>query len=238
MLKMAFSINSFGFSDVGLVREQNEDVFCILEDKRLFVLADGMGGHNAGEIAAEMAVSHLAELLSSDVDIEKAFEQVNAAIYKKGQEVKKFSGMGTTLSCLVIRGCEALYAHIGDSRIYRLREEILEPLTSDHTLVNELIENGVMALEDASTFPYRHILTKAIGTNPVQVPTINQSKVEGGDFYLLCSDGLTNFVSEEQIQDILNSKGSLKEKTMRLIETVKKNNGSDNITIILLEIIP
>jgi serine/threonine protein phosphatase PrpC len=239
MLNTAFSIQSFGASNIGLVRDHNEDVWQILPDNRTFILADGMGGHSAGEVAAQIAVTTLAELLTEDVEVKKAFGVVNSTVYKKAQQNTDLNGMGTTLVCLMVRDGKAVCAHVGDSRIYRLRAGLLQPLTTDHTLVAELTADGVMKKEEAATFPYRHVLTRAIGTNPTQIATVTETDVFMNDIYLLCSDGLTNYVTDEQIADVLASQTRKPESmAARLIELANKNGGGDNITVIVIQIAP
>jgi serine/threonine protein phosphatase PrpC len=200
---MSYKIASFGLSDLGLVRKNNEDVWCARPDLNLFVIADGMGGHQAGEIAAREAVQRLCAIIESrfspdgeKVDfhgMRKAFklavEEVNKEVYELGSSSKILSGMGTTLCTLYFHNKGIVYAHVGDSRIYRLRNAKLEQLTKDHSLFRELVDQGQMTEQEGADFP-RNIITKAIGTEPEVEPSVHLSDVEEGDLYLMCTDGL------------------------------------------------
>lgn len=230
-------------TDVGLVRGHNEDCWASYPDQGFFILADGMGGHSGGEIASSEAVDRLYALFESwtpsDSDaapfFEKAFSTVNSRIHTMGGENKELKGMGTTLCCLYLDQQEAVIAHVGDSRVYRLRETKLEQLTKDHSLVEELLSVGALSPDEATTFPYKHILTRAIGTQASVRTTINTVLLESHDLFMLCSDGLTNYITFQQIEDILSASKTLASKGKELINLANKQGGGDNITLILVE---
>ncbi len=248
MLKSSFHFNSFGISDVGLVREHNEDVWASYPEEGLFLLADGMGGHAAGEVAAQETVSQLYEHVKNWFPIKQtpcdeaisffreSLMQVNTAIYHKGQSESSLSGMGTTVCALYFFHEYAILAHVGDSRIYLFREGKLEQVTEDHSLVAELISIGAIKPHEADSVPYKHILTRAIGTNPSVDPTVSYLETRPNDSFLLCSDGLTNYVSDEEIEMILNKNLPLNESAQKLIELANTNGGGDNITLVLVEV--
>lgn len=248
MLNITFGINYFGISDIGLVRERNEDAWLAFPEKGLFLLADGMGGHAAGEVAAKEAVGRLSQLLNewgppkgvTSADAEAffyaAFADVNDWIYRKGRADPTLSGMGTTLCALLIIQSHAMLAHVGDSRIYRFRKPLLRQLTEDHSLATELLALGTIDPKNIEKFPYKHILTRAIGTHPFVETSVNMFEIEADDLFLLCSDGLTNYVSDKGIAAILSQKLSLKERGHQLVDLAKEYGGGDNITLILAKL--
>lgn len=237
-MDLPYSVESFGISDLGPVRDNNEDVFHEIPLHRFFVLADGMGGHNAGEIAAKEAVHHLSTSVcqffsSQDTfyhedlpsQLYQAILKANLWVHALSEQKKELSGMGTTLCCLLVHKESLIYAHVGDSRIYRFRKN-LEQLTEDHSLLNTTPTAG------------KNIITRAVGTNPSVEPDISLSKVEPNDIYFLCSDGLTDFVSDEELTDILiKNRSCIKTASTRMIETAKNKGSSDNITVLMIKII-
>lgn len=229
---MAYSIESFGISDLGLVRETNEDVFHEIPLHKFFVLADGMGGHNAGEIAAKEAVHHLSssicqmfplqeQVCLSDL-LHQAVLGANSWVHQLSEQKEEFHGMGTTLCCFLLHEEKLFCAHIGDSRIYRFRKK-LEQITQDHR-VSPTIHNK------------KNLITRALGTNPHVEPAINTFPIKAGDIYFLCSDGLTDYVSNEKIAEILQNQLCIKSASHELIETAKKQGGGDNITILMVRV--
>ncbi len=248
MIKETFYTESFGLSDIGLVREHNEDVWAAFPEKGLFVLADGMGGHLAGEIASKEAIDHLHSLVgawnpSQEITVEEAMfffrdalVKVSTCIYKKGRSSEELKGMGTTLVALFFLQNHAILAHVGDSRAYRQRDTGLEQLTEDHSFVSELVSLGAMKPEDAETFPYKHILTRAIGTHPNVEPTVNSVEVQPHDLFMLCSDGLTNYITDNEIANILRIDDSLTHKGQQLVDLSNEHGGGDNITLVLINI--
>lgn len=237
-----------GISDCGLVRDHNEDRWAAYPEQRLFLLADGMGGHAAGEIAASTALSSVYEQMrerdkiahSSPSEVVAFFRsavfKANDAIYQRGQKDPALAGMGTTLLLLYFHQNHAIVAHVGDSRIYLLRSGRLEQLTADHSLIAELLALGAMRPSESENFPYKHILTRALGTQPIVEPAVNYLAAVKGDCFLLCSDGLTNFLKNDAIQAILNEELSLENKAQKLIDTANANGGGDNITAVLVKV--
>jgi serine/threonine protein phosphatase PrpC len=246
-LNSHFSIESFGKSDIGLIRNNNEDVFRELPKEKFFVLADGMGGHNAGEIAASRAVEYMCsgiqnffinkkdslELEDIETQIESVIENTNLWVHHLGTSNPKFYGMGTTLCSILFFKEFIIYSHVGDSRIYRFRKGTLSLLTNDHTVYSKNLptlenRNGV-------SLP-RKVLAKAIGTSIFVSPEIKSEKVEVGDIYLLSSDGLHDLVSDTTIESLLKNSSDLNQVASHLIETAKESGGHDNITLLLVKI--
>lgn len=245
-----FKLSSFGHSDIGLVRRNNEDVFLQLPQHSFYALADGMGGHKAGEVAAQETVVFLSDCIDKMFKqhttplpiptikdyLESFISYSNERIYQLGQENSCYQGMGTTLCSMLFYEESLIQAHVGDSRIYRLRNNTLTLLTHDHTLKNKLILQG--QLEDAikNGIRYKNVLTKAIGAFKKINPDITITPVESKDLYMMCSDGLSDYVTDEEISCILNSFLSLKEQTMQLITRAKDKGSCDNITVLITQI--
>ncbi len=248
MPQLTFPITYAGASDVGLIREQNEDVWGALPEKGLFLLADGMGGQAAGEIAAKMAVDTLQELVEEwtpPADItEEGFcsfftvsiQHTNRLIYQAAEKEVSWRGMGTTLTLLYLYQDRALIAHVGDSRVYLLRSGELRSLTKDHSLLSELFSLGVIENEEAKGFPYKHILTKALGTSETIDPTLSTLRLESGDLFLLCSDGLTNMLSDHESEDLLRKNRPLNTRAQDLVDLANVKGGIDNTTVILVQV--
>lgn len=232
-------------TNVGKVRKNNEDSYYIDEEgAKLFILADGMGGHLAGEEASSMVTTLIPEQLSRLKDttpldeviseILGATQVVNHKIYQKSQEEEAFRGMGTTLSLGYVQEDVFVYTNIGDSRIYLIRDG-WEQLTKDDSFVNYLIEMGEISQEEAMDHPKKNVLTKAVGTGPNISVMINTLNIQKGDYLLFCSDGLTNMVSNEEIYTTITTH-PLEEARDLLIEAALEQGGIDNITLILIYI--
>lgn len=244
---MSYKVTVYGASDVGLVRQNNEDTWMQLKDDQFYVLADGMGGHQAGEIASREAVDYLCAAVHqryhpSKQDIGKVKEllyeiiqEVNSYVYRLGRENEGLRGMGTTLCCLLLHPEGLIYAHVGDSRIYRFRAHKLEQLTFDHSLLQELIDLGQLDEQQAKDFLYKNIITKAIGTEPYVDPTVKHTPLQPGDLLFMCSDGLSDLVSFEDIQRIMDKMPEA-EIAKELIIQAKQNGGYDNITVVLVKV--
>jgi PPM family protein phosphatase len=224
-------------SDVGRARQSNEDSY--LERSPLFVVADGMGGARAGEVASAIAVdtAKSAEVgANPEQDLAEVARSANREIYRKAQEDAEHAGMGTTFTGALVSGREVSIGHVGDSRMYRLRDGELERLTHDHSLVEEFVRQGKLTPEEAEVHPQRSIITRALGPEPeVEVDTFTYPGRDG-DIYLMCSDGLTGMISEGVVQDILASDGSLDDKAQRLIDAANEGGGRDNITAVLFRL--
>lgn len=227
--------NSFGVSDIGYKRTNNEDIFSISEKERLFILADGMGGHNAGEVAAAVAVQALSNSISASCfktieeacsDLRTAVRIANQAVFRQAHRLPSCSGMGSTLSCFLLTHQHLVYAHVGDSRLYRYREA-LNLLTEDHT------QQRCKPLA-----PPRTVITRAIGTHSHVYPDIGIIPLMPRDIYLLCSDGLSDALQKHDISSVLSSSLPLHEKGHSLLKNALKKGGRDNITLLLVELLP
>jgi serine/threonine protein phosphatase PrpC len=243
---MRYKITAAGHSDTGLVRQSNEDAWGQVLEYNFFALADGMGGHLAGEVASREAITSLCHLvptfkkkmsLTEARDaLDRAIRQVNGIVYHLSRADERFKGMGTTLCSIQFRDEGLLYAHVGDSRIYRLRNHVLEQLTLDHSLLRELVDLGQLSEGQVPDFLYKNILTKAIGTEATVEPTVQTSDIQEGDMYLLCSDGLSDALALHELELILNSARTLEGAVKTLIANAKYRGGYDNITAVVMRV--
>ena len=240
-----FNIESFATSDVGLVRSNNEDVVKMLEKHHFYILADGMGGHNAGEVAAEKACEYMCHLVESlplenltSKDIQTLSDKMLSIMHKTNLWVHhlshqnpELSGMGTTLCSLLFFRDYMISSHVGDSRIYRLRDGSLTKITTDHlTYKNRLISN-----QSTQTIKKRS-LTQAIGTSVKVTPSLLTSETKADDLFLMCSDGLSDLVKDDEIEKILQSHACL-ETTCKFLTTLAKTRGGhDNITLLVTKL--
>jgi protein phosphatase len=237
-------------TDTGKIRQHNEDDAGIFKGKDEFILAvvaDGMGGHLAGDVASKMAVKAMGEKWNEAETIPTApsecekwlIEQilsVNSKIYDHAQAHEECQGMGTTIVCALFTGKTVSVAHIGDSRCYLLQDDDFVQVTEDHSLVNELVRTGEISREDAEHHPRKNVLTKALGTDQSVSIDTRSFDIEPGDKLLLCSDGLTNKVEGTELKDILQSDSAPQEKVNLLVDKANQNGGEDNITAVLLEL--
>ncbi|CAN5395550.1 hypothetical protein BH23ACT9_BH23ACT9_17970 [soil metagenome] len=240
---MTLVIHAYGDTNKGLFREGNEDN--LLVGQTVFAVADGMGGHAAGEVASEAALEPLRAIdgdtygdpqAATDA-LADAVRQANVLVIGKATDDPDLRGMGTTLTTVMVRDRRLHLAHVGDSRAYLLRGGMLEMLTEDHTLVNQLIKEGRLTEEQAATHPQRSVITRAIGVeHGVEVDTIGPLKLLTGDQILLCSDGLTGPVSDSLIAEILKSEADGTIACQRLIDAANAGGGPDNITTVLLRV--
>ena len=241
---MTLVVHAFGYSNVGRIREINEDNF--LTGRTVFAVADGMGGHAAGEVASEAALMPLREIdggtyrdpqAATDA-LSHAVSQANELVLERAAADPDLRGMGTTLTTVMVRGSRLHLAHVGDSRAYLLRAGMLEMLTEDHTLVNQLVKEGRLTEEQAASHPQRSVITRAIGVElGVQVDTmVEPLELAPGDQVLLCSDGLTGPVSESLIAEILMTEDDGDIACRRLIDAANAGGGPDNITCVLLRV--
>jgi serine/threonine protein phosphatase PrpC len=226
-------------TDKGKTREQNEDAFGYRDT--LFVVADGMGGHQAGEIASAIAVETvLASEIGSDpvASLQEAVLNANRAILDEMAKNEDLMGMGTTIAILLLVSDQAYVSHVGDSRIYQLStlNGNLRQLTDDHSFVAELIKNGSITEEEAKIHPQRNVLTRALGSQGKLEFEVNIFPVSPGDKFLLCSDGLTGMVVENTIKEILSSAVRPQIIAEKLVGQANDNGGTDNITVIIIEI--
>lgn len=249
MAKLPYKVSTVGLSDTGLVRQNNEDVWAQQPSIGFYVLADGMGGHQAGEVAARETTSALCKALKKKITTSKGYTlaelqdllkraiiYVNGIVYKMGRAKEELRGMGTTLCCLLFHKDGLVLAHVGDSRIYRLRGGKFEQLTKDHSLLRDLVEQGQLNDTQATDFLYKNIITKAIGTESKVEPSVKISTVYDGDVYLMCTDGLSDLLTTEQIGEVLKTSNSKEMAVKTLIDRANAEGGRDNITVVITKI--
>lgn len=230
-------------TDIGLNRKNNEDSLYVDEELGLLIVADGIGGHQAGEVASQMAVATIAFILESKLKSEKRDKiqkHIIEAIYKANEEIfaavekdPSLEGMGTTVVLALCRADNVYIAHVGDSRAYLFRKNRMERVTEDHSVVFQLLKAGKITPEEMRYHPLRHMITQALGSS-YPAPDINSFQWSHGDYVLLCSDGLTDFVEDEMIEKVvINADLDIEGKCENLIEMAKEKGGADNITVIL-----
>lgn len=233
-----FVAEEVGLTDVGRQRQANEDSF--VEAPPMFAVADGMGGARAGEVASRMAVEAFAEPPEEGAEPEAQLVAIaraaNRRIYDMARSDDAYAGMGTTLTAAMVSGHEVTVGHVGDSRLYRLRDGSLERLTNDHSLVEEYVRAGRLAPEEAESHPQKSIITRALGVEAdVEVDTLT-CDVNDGDVYMLCSDGLSGMLTEHEIAEILLQSSSLEQAAHALIDAANRAGGRDNITVVLFRL--
>ena len=224
-------------TDIGRLRKQNEDAAWFDEGRAVFAVADGMGGHLAGEVASRMAIEAVQRLARDNAypgiaALREAVASAHETILAHAQDHIECAGMGTTLSVLWLGENYAYIAHVGDSRIYRLREGSLTQITQDHSLVEELVRAGLITREQARTHPRRNIITRALGTHGENEPDLLVTDVKDGDLFLLCTDGLTGMVTDEDIGRVL-LENSMEAAADALLALALDAGGRDNVTLIL-----
>ena len=229
---------SFGSrTDIGYVRDHNEDSLIIIPP--LFAVADGMGGHEAGEIASEITVNTLAELAPSHLDAEgltAAVEAANYNVMKAPRQGIGRDGMGTTLTAAMLEGERLLIAQVGDSRAYLLHKGHLQQITRDHSLMADLIEAGQITPEEARVHPNRSVVTRAIGSDIHMRPDIYELNVDAGDRILLCSDGLSSMISNNAIESIMRRQSDAQHCADELVTAALENGGADNVTVVVADV--
>lgn len=241
-------IKAFATSDVGKARELNEDYFYIsyVDDKvQLFILADGMGGYDGGEVASKLAVTAAKNYILTNYDksieskellldlVRAGSQYANMVVYEKASQNQKLSNMGTTLDICLMYQNKAFISHIGDSRIYRLRDKFFRKLTKDHSYVQQLVDEGKITKEESETHPKKNMLMKALGVTPFIEPDTMIKGFMKDDVILMCSDGLTNMVPEEEIYRIIKENPT--DSTKMLIQRANDLGGADNITAIIIK---
>lgn len=226
----------FSMTDIGRVRQLNEDSFYQPQpEERFCAVADGMGGHNAGEVASAMAIDAFARYMRGVERItpqamHAAVTRANDEVYQASLESPEVSGMGTTFSALAMEGDNAYIAHVGDSRIYLVRRGAIIQVTLDHTLVEEMVLQGLITVREARVHPQRNIITRALGTDMRVEIDLIQVEMKPGDVFFLCSDGLTNCVPEREILYTAVSDRTWEDKLRHLVDVALENGGPDNIT--------
>ena len=244
-------------TDPGMVRSHNEDSIASIPEKGLVVLADGMGGYNAGEVASGMATTVLTTELRQQLEAHSPYEvdpqggqkaalkmlqqqiaKANTSIYQAAQSQPQYAGMGTTLVVALFYDNKVMVAHIGDSRLYRLRGDEFTQVSKDHSLLQEQIDAGMLTKEQAKHSSNKNLVTKALGIDPAVEPEIHEYDTQPGDIYLLCSDGLSDMVSDEDIGMALQALGAnLNLAVQQLVQMANDNGGRDNVSAILIKIL-
>lgn len=232
-----------GVTDVGLVRKHNEDTIAWETESGLMIVADGMGGHNAGEVASQIAVNSITQALSADTKskpisaymVKKAVTTANSEIYQHAKDHPECAGMGTTVVMALFQQKSVVLASVGDSRIYRLRQGALKQLTSDHSFVQEMVDNGYMTEEDALASNNRNLITRALGIEEEVQVDVAEHKIKKDDIFLLCSDGLSDMVEEKNIfSTLVKARNDIARGCKDLVKLAKENGGHDNISVILV----
>ncbi|HEY9095078.1 MAG TPA: Stp1/IreP family PP2C-type Ser/Thr phosphatase [Hydrogenophaga sp.] len=237
----------FAQTDPGLIRDNNEDSVVVDDENQLVVLADGMGGYNAGEVASAMATSFVKTELgrwlleggseASSRELKRAMEicidNANRSIFNAANANVAYAGMGTTLVMGVFLGSRAMIGHVGDSRCYRLRGNTLQQLTRDHSLLQEQIDAGLISQEQAQFATHKNLVTRALGVEDTVLLEVNEFRVEDNDIFLFCSDGLSDMVSDQRLAAILQPQTPLEETAGALVDAANDSGGRDNISVIL-----
>lgn len=236
-------------SDIGLVREYNEDAMFASLDPNLplYIVADGMGGHKAGDIASSMAVEIIEEDFKGNSEgiknpngikksIKNAIERANAIVYKRSVVESNCDGMGTTVVLAYYLDSKFYLGHVGDSRAYIISNNNIRQITEDHTLVNELLKKGNITESEAENHPQRNIITQALGSSIGIKIDILEVDFQNDDILLLCSDGLYNMINDAKILEILKESGSLEKGVRSLVDLANENGGKDNITVIAIKL--
>ena len=241
-------IKAYAKSDKGKVREINEDYFYIsnsLDEVQLYILADGMGGYNGGEIASKLAVETAKNYIENNFkDTEKdkdsiiqllgsSMEYANMVVYEKAKENPELQGMGTTLEICLIYNNKAYIGHVGDSRIYRIRKQFIRKLTQDHSYVQKLKKEGTITNEQAAHHPQKNMLMKALGCNAFVEPDVMVKGFLKDDILVICSDGLTNLVDQETIYEMASK--NIEQATKDLVNLANDRGGYDNITVVVIK---
>ena len=235
-------------TDVGMIRSGNEDNFTVdaIPERGIFVVADGMGGHAAGEVASEMAVQiiqrELHHLLAIDGDevaalVGSTLKKANRAIHDRTLTEVDKQGMGTTASVLLISGPRYLIGQVGDSRVYLMRDGTLSQLTKDHSYVQEQVDAGFLTPEQARYHPYSNVITRCVGASPDVEPDVYRGEVRNGDLFLVASDGLTGMVDDRRLGQLLGSRAEPERKVQALISEANGRGGLDNITAIIVQVL-
>jgi len=232
-------------TDVGLIRSGNEDNYLMVPEKGTFIVADGMGGHAAGEVASEMAVRIIAQDLGSFRGLSpddaatrmiQAIRDANAAIYERTLSEHDKRGMGTTATVLVLHSNRYLLGQVGDSRGYLLRDGVFHQVTKDHSYVQEQVDAGYLTPEQARTHPYSNVITRCVGASGDVTPDLFSGVVRAGDVFLLASDGLTGMLEDDVLAAIVQSDGTPEKWVDRLVGEANRRGGLDNITVIIVRV--
>lgn len=252
--QMRFTVQAAGKTDVGRVRANNEDNFAYDLERQIFVLCDGMGGGRAGEVASRLAVDQILAYfrsVPSMVEVQSqgqgipdsppllcaAIEVANRSIYEEALENPGRTGMGTTVVALLLGEDSFSVAHLGDSRLYRVRDKVIQQLTTDHSIVMEQVRRGLLTSEEAGRSHMQNVITRALGVCDTVEPELGTHSARSGDLLLLCSDGFSRFVPEEKTLELVSESNDLQQCCESLIETAKQLGSDDNITCLLVRIV-
>lgn len=242
-------IIAYGITDTGKKRSRNEDSVAVDTEHGLFVVADGMGGHTAGDMASSMAISTVSEFIKRaltdseitwpfgiDQSVPKGINIISSGIRLANRHIfSEAKGMGTTMAVLLVQDNRAHICHVGDSRVYRIRNNIIQQITQDHSLVAEEIRRGTIDKEQAKAYALRHVITRAVGIAADIQCDHSVEDLMSGDIFLLCSDGLTGMVDDPEILDTITNSSGIKEAGEKLIQKANEKGGDDNITVILVQ---
>ncbi len=239
-------IKTFSLTDIGRKRKVNQDYVYTSEQPvgnlpNLFVVADGMGGHNAGDYASKVTVETMVQEAVSCFEknpimiMGKAIEAANEVIYQKAHESTEFEGMGTTVVAAVFIGGYLQVANVGDSRLYIINEKEIRQITRDHSLVEEMVRMGGIPRTEARNHPDKNIITRAVGVNEAVEADFFTVELSEGDTVLMCTDGLTNMLEDEEIRMTISEGRDIVEKAQNLVKTANENGGRDNISVIIIE---
>ena len=238
----------FAKSDIGRERQLNEDYYYASNESdriKLFILADGMGGYNGGEIASKLSVESIQKYIYKNLDITiadddyiidlltEALKFANKVVYAEAKKSESLSGMGTTTDCCLILKHKLYIAHIGDSRVYRIRKDYMRKLTKDHSYVQQLVDEGKISREEAIDHPKKNMLLKALGCTKNIEPDVFVKNFQKDDILIMCSDGLSNMIKEDEIKNII--KEDINVAAEGLVEKANDNGGLDNITVIIVK---
>jgi protein phosphatase len=226
------------FSDVGQLREINEDYPLVDERLALFAVADGMGGHQGGEVASRTAIEALRAAVASGLAINEAINRANEAVLKRAEGNPDLAGMGTTMTAVVVVGAsQLLIGHVGDSRAYLLHDGELRRVTEDHSLVEELVREGRLTPEQAEVHPQRAIITRALGVEQLLDVDLYTVPVEAGDRLVICSDGLTTMLRDRDVERIARGESDAQRAAEALVDAANEAGGEDNITVVVLDVV-
>lgn len=239
----------YGMTDKGMVRAQNQDAIYISEneDIKLYIVADGMGGANAGDIASKKCIEFVKEYIFENYTeksindilnlLKDAIDYSNKKVYQLSITNPEYEGMGTTVITLLIVKNKLYIAHAGDSSLFRIRKNIIRKITKDHTYVQQLIDDKTITKQEAKVHPKRHMITKVLGCDEIIEPDILMKKIEDYDYIVMCTDGLTNIVSDKEIMNIVKENDNSKISCTKLIDLANERGGHDNISVIILKYI-
>jgi protein phosphatase len=254
-MDLSSALQAVALSDSGRVRNHNEDAVLVDARLGLVILADGMGGYNAGEVASQLAISVASQevarafsalpphekVLGGTVHarfaLEEAVARANSAIFEAAQTKPQYNGMGTTIVAVVFYDNSMTVVHVGDSRLYRLRDGVMSQMTRDHSLLQDQLDSGMLSAEEARRSANRNLVTKALGVEPAVEPGVSDFETRSGDVYLLCSDGLNDMLEDDEIaRELGDGSGPLDAMAARLIQGANDHGGKDNVSVILVRI--